>query len=185
MSSFNILNYTTVYSSNNSFLFADFSHFLFSISDSRETAFLNAIAAAGITYKVTRACTMGELVECSCDKNQRRFNEMPIAGLKLDYNTPQRINNYLLNGSTQPKRLKHGKKHKEFHRKQLNGKNKKIGNGNTPLPDGDWEWSGCDENVQFGFKKSEDFLDARLRKRSDIKTLIKLHNNKAGRLVSY
>lgn len=29
---------------------------------------MNAITAAGVTYAVTRACTMGELVECSCEK---------------------------------------------------------------------------------------------------------------------
>ena len=52
------------------------------------------------------------------------------------------------------------------------------------LPDGDWEWGGCGDNIQFGFRKSKEFLDSRLRKRSDIKTLLKLHNNNAGRLVN-
>lgn len=51
--------------------------------------------------------------------------------------------------------------------------------------EGDWEWGGCGDNVNFGFKKSRDFMDAPYRKRSDIKTLVKLHNNDAGRLVSY
>lgn len=37
-------------------------------ADTRETGFVNAITAAGVTYAVTRACTMGHLVECSCDK---------------------------------------------------------------------------------------------------------------------
>lgn len=36
----------------------------------------------------------------------------------------------------------------------------------------------------FGFHKSKEFLDSRYRRRSDIKTLVKLHNNNAGRLVS-
>lgn len=49
--------------------------------------------------------------------------------------------------------------------------------------EGDWEWGGCGDNVNFGFKKSRDFMDAPYRKRSDIKTLVKLHNNDAGRLV--
>ncbi|KAK1136218.1 hypothetical protein K0M31_000783 [Melipona bicolor] len=49
--------------------------------------------------------------------------------------------------------------------------------------EGDWEWGGCGDNVKFGFKKSRDFMDAPYRKRSDIKTLVKLHNNNAGRLV--
>lgn len=50
--------------------------------------------------------------------------------------------------------------------------------------EGDWEWGGCGDNVNFGFRKSREFMDAPYRKRSDIKTLVKLHNNDAGRLVS-
>uniref|UniRef100_A0A8W7P7N1 Protein Wnt n=1 Tax=Anopheles coluzzii TaxID=1518534 RepID=A0A8W7P7N1_ANOCL len=46
-----------------------------------------------------------------------------------------------------------------------------------------WKWGGCDDNVNFGVRKSKDFLDARLRKKSDIKTLVRLHNNDAGRLA--
>ena len=38
------------------------------LADTRETGFVNAITAAGVTYAVTRACTMGDLVECSCEK---------------------------------------------------------------------------------------------------------------------
>lgn len=49
--------------------------------------------------------------------------------------------------------------------------------------EGEWEWGGCGDNVNFGFKKSRDFMDAPYRQRSDIKTLVKLHNNDAGRLV--
>lgn len=52
------------------------------------------------------------------------------------------------------------------------------------LTEGEWEWGGCGDNVNFGFRKSKDFMDAPYRKRSDIKTLVKLHNNAAGRLVS-
>ncbi|KAK0085520.1 hypothetical protein PV326_005883 [Microctonus aethiopoides] len=49
--------------------------------------------------------------------------------------------------------------------------------------EGDWQWGGCGDNVNFGFRKSRDFMDAPHRKRSDIKTLVKLHNNDAGRLA--
>lgn len=55
-----------------------------------------------------------------------------------------------------------------------------------PMPDGDWEWGGCGDNVHFGYRKSRDFMDARPSGRhGDIKTLVRLHNNDAGRLVSY
>lgn len=50
-------------------------------------------------------------------------------------------------------------------------------------PDGDWEWGGCADNVQHGNKKSREFMDAKYRKRSDLKTQVMLHNNEAGRLV--
>lgn len=93
---------------------------------------MNAIIAAGITFQVTRACTKGEQIGCSCDKRKKR-------------------------------------------------KQKKKG---PPLPEGEWEWDGCGENIEFGIKKSKDFLDTRYKKRSDMKTLVKLHNYVAGRLVS-
>ena len=50
-------------------------------------------------------------------------------------------------------------------------------------PDGDWEWGGCADNIQHGYKKSREFMDARYRKRSDLRTQVMLHNNEAGRLV--
>lgn len=47
-----------------------------------------------------------------------------------------------------------------------------------------WEWGGCGDDVEFGYEKSKQFMDARRRKgKSDIRTLIDLHNNEAGRLV--
>ncbi|XP_054277676.1 protein Wnt-4-like [Macrosteles quadrilineatus] len=38
---------------------------------SRETAFVYAISSAGVAYAVTRACSRGELTECSCDNRVR------------------------------------------------------------------------------------------------------------------
>lgn len=49
----------------------------------------------------------------------------------------------------------------------------------------DWEWGGCGDNVNYGVRKSREWMDAPFRKRSDIKTLVMLHNNDAGRLVSF
>lgn len=54
----------------------------------------------------------------------------------------------------------------------------------SQAPTDRWQWGGCSDNVRFGLKKSREFMDSRYRKRSDIKTLIKLHNHNAGRLVS-
>lgn len=99
---------------------------------------MNAVIAAGITFQVTRACTKGELIGCSCAKRKK--------------------------GKTSKK--------KNF-------------NGNlNQMSESDFKWAGCGENIDFGMKKSKDFLDIIYKKRSDMKTLVKLHNYVAGRLVS-
>lgn len=112
---------------------------------------MNAITAAGVTYAITRACTNGDLVQCSCDKGGRGRNQgallAPIPGAP----------------SPSPPTAAEG--------------------GGRTLPPGDWQWGGCGDNIRYGYRKSRDFMDARYKKRSDIKTLIKLHNNNAGRLV--
>ncbi|XP_078390788.1 protein Wnt-6-like isoform X1 [Cetorhinus maximus] len=47
-----------------------------------------------------------------------------------------------------------------------------------------WEWGGCGDDVEFGYDKSKQFMDAERKKgQSDIKSLIDLHNNEAGRLM--
>ncbi|XP_021917624.1 protein Wnt-6-like [Zootermopsis nevadensis] len=114
--------------------------------DTRETGFVNAITAAGVTYAVTRACTMGDLIECSCDKSTKGKNRLgPFA----------RDNSAISSTAA----------------------------STAAATDGDWVWGGCGDNVNFGYRKSKDFMDAPYRRRSDIKTLVKLHNNDAGRLA--
>ncbi|XP_055068966.2 protein Wnt-6 [Misgurnus anguillicaudatus] len=57
-----------------------------------------------------------------------------------------------------------------------------INNQTSPALYGDWKWEGCGDDVDFGYKKSHLFMNAMKRKgRSDIRTLIDLHNNEAGR----
>lgn len=47
-----------------------------------------------------------------------------------------------------------------------------------------WEWGGCGDDVEYGYEKSKQFMDAKRKKgQSDIRTLIDLHNNEAGRLA--
>ncbi|XP_066253957.1 protein Wnt-6 [Euwallacea similis] len=103
------------------------------LRDTRETGFVNAILAAGITFQVTRACTRGEHIGCSCDKV----------------------------------------------RNKKKSKKKKMSN----VPENEWAWAGCGENIEYGIKRSKDFLDTRYKKKSDMKTLVKLHNYVAGRLA--
>ena len=48
-----------------------------------------------------------------------------------------------------------------------------------------WEWGGCGDDVDFGDEKSRLFMDARHKRGGgDIRALVQLHNNEAGRLVS-
>lgn len=103
--------------------------------DTRETGFVNAILAAGISFQVARACTKGELIGCACDKHRNK------------------------------------------------NKIKKKKRPNNILPGNEFAWEGCSENVDYGIKKSKDFLDTRYKKKSDMKTLVKLHNYVAGRLA--
>ena len=95
-------------------------------SDTRETGFVSAITSAGITYAIAQACSLGQLLECSCHRVQ--------------------------------------KSHNSIH--------------------GDFDWRGCSDNVEFGYRKSRDFLDMKLRNR-DVRSLSLKHNYEAGRLVSF
>lgn len=124
---------------------------------------------------------MGELVECSCDKNLVRHNVL----LNNQMTTIDDFNG----GSSPSSNNNNNKNYRNRHKKPR--KNKQARNPNKrKAPEGlpgmgeNWEWSGCDDNVNFGNRKSKDFLDARYRRRSDIKTLVKIHNNDAGRMVS-
>ncbi|WAR10008.1 WNT6-like protein [Mya arenaria] len=93
--------------------------------DTRETAFVYAITAAGVVYTVTRACSRGSLLQCTCDNNVRDITS-----------------------------------------------------------DGEWEWGGCHDDVDFGYMKSKEFMDdRRKKKKGDLRTKIRLHNNEAGRLA--
>ena len=46
----------------------------------------------------------------------------------------------------------------------------------------DWEWGGCSDNADFGYRFSRKFVDAE-EKGQDLKCLVNLHNNQAGRMV--
>lgn len=46
-----------------------------------------------------------------------------------------------------------------------------------------WKWGGCSADISFGMKYARKFLDAR-EIEGDARSLMNLHNNRAGRKVS-
>lgn len=133
---------------------------------------------------------MGELVECSCDKNLVRHNvllnsNMPGGGGSGGSNSNSPITTFETTRANNKKNR--NKMPRRNGNKQPRNPNKRKAPPQVPDFPGmgeTWEWSGCDDNVNFGNRKSKDFLDSRFRRRSDIRTLVKLQNNDAGRLVS-
>lgn len=110
-------------------------------ADIRETAFVYAITAAGVTHAVTQACSMGDLLQCGCEATRNRAPPRPPSSSSSSPSPPS-------------------------------------GDGTK------WEWGGCGDDVEFGYEKSRQFMDAKRRRgKSDIRTLVDLHNNEAGRLV--
>nr|XP_043068544.1 protein Wnt-2b isoform X2 [Drosophila bipectinata] len=171
--------------------------------DSRETGFVNAVTAAGVTYAVTKACTMGTLVECSCDKAHMRRNggqfqmvTAETAGAALDRQqqasmlrqqlpqSPNRESNNSSNASITELGPLAGRRNNGRNGRRPGGrKGRRKFWDNIKFPEGEWEWGGCSDNVNFGLRHSRVFLDAKQRqRRSDLGTLVKLHNNNAGRL---
>ncbi|GAB6018702.1 hypothetical protein CHUAL_000379 [Chamberlinius hualienensis] len=45
----------------------------------------------------------------------------------------------------------------------------------------DWEWGGCSDNVEFGYKFAREFVDSAERGR-DLRYIMNIHNNEAGRM---
>ncbi|RWS28313.1 Wnt6-like protein, partial [Leptotrombidium deliense] len=95
------------------------------LRDTRETSFVDAITAAGVTFAISQACSLGTLLDCSCHRISRASNSLS----------------------------------------------------------GDYDWRGCSDNIDFGYRKSKEFMDDKIRKRSDVKTFLLSHNYEAGRLT--
>jgi len=55
---------------------------------------------------------------------------------------------------------------------------------------GDWQWGGCSDNTDYGYKFTTSFVDARQREKNYPRhsaalklMMMNLHNNEVGRLV--
>ncbi|KAF6030278.1 WNT2B [Bugula neritina] len=54
-------------------------------------------------------------------------------------------------------------------------------NGKSRDSKGEFDWSGCSNNVKFGLKYAKSFTDAKESETRDLRGLMNLHNNNAGR----
>lgn len=131
------------------------------ISGYRESAFAYAIAAAGVTHSVARACAQGRLISCGCDpavnrKGMTKSLRESLEKEKLRFLDAINENSILVDDSLKKLKTKQASR---------------------------WKWGGCSHNMAFGAEFSELFLDTR-EKGGDIQSQINLHNNHAGRKVS-
>ncbi|XP_034237500.1 protein Wnt-10b-like [Thrips palmi] len=123
----------------------------------RESAFAHAIAAAGVTHAISRACARGQLLDCGCD-----HSEVSDSG-RLSWVGARALGPLGASSGTS------------------------SGTSSSPpgaatFPAARWKWSGCSHNVYFGGDFAKAFLDGR-RPAADIQARVEQHNGRAGRLA--
>ncbi|EGI59756.1 Protein Wnt-4 [Acromyrmex echinatior] len=79
--------------------------------NSREAAFIYAVSSAGVAYSVTRACSRGELTDCSCDNRvrARRPNNWQWGGCSEDIHFGEKFSREWSESGEEP--LKEGALH--------------------------------------------------------------------------
>ncbi|XP_041779303.1 protein Wnt-10a [Anopheles merus] len=126
----------------------------------RESAFAYAIAAAGVTHSVARACAQGRLISCGCDPSVNRRGMSKSLRESLEKEKLRFLDAIAESNSV----FEEGDSLRKLKAKQASR----------------WKWGGCSHNMAFGVEFSELFLDSR-EKGADIQSQINLHNNRAGR----
>ncbi|XP_035904469.1 protein Wnt-10a [Anopheles stephensi] len=126
----------------------------------RESAFAYAVAAAGVTHSVARACAQGRLISCGCDPSVNRKGMSKSLRESLEKEKLRFLDAIAESNSV----FEEGDSLRKLKAKQASR----------------WKWGGCSHNMAFGVEFSELFLDSR-EKGSDIQSQINLHNNRAGR----
>jgi len=121
--------------------------------DYRETAFIYAITSAGVTFSVTRACSMGHLQQCGCRKVTPPQKQVLTSNVISSY--PR--NDYPSTDNHLPSQA-------------------------LPIGDTDqFEWGGCSDNIQYGYTMSQQLMQE--DQSSDGRSMIIKHNSEAGRLA--
>ncbi|KAG8234144.1 hypothetical protein J437_LFUL014904 [Ladona fulva] len=127
----------------------------------RETAFIYAITSAAVTHAVSRACSEGSIESCTCDYGHRGGGNGP--------NTAAGVSQEML--------------YYGGRRGKISPAAAALATQNAGQPNGvrrDWEWSGCSDNLAFGYEFSREFVDAGEKGRH-LREKMNLHNNEAGR----
>lgn len=72
--------------------------------ESRESAYVYAISAASLAFAVTRACSKGELTDCSCDNRvrQKKHKSWQWGGCSEDIHYGERFSREFLDSKEDP-----------------------------------------------------------------------------------
>lgn len=134
------------------------------------------MASAGVTHAITAACARGNITLCGCDKRYKsttakiestgKTGLMGLSGIlarrefvtKNFLSTPDNKRDFLI----------------------IRGNS--MSTSTAPFSQS-WKWGGCSADIEFGMKYARKFLDAR-EIESDARSLMNLHNNRAGRRVN-
>lgn len=128
---------------------------IFFSTDYRETAFIYAITSAGVTFSVTRACSLSHLHQCGCRKVNPKQKQHVIA------------NNVI----------------QSFPRNDYPSAENQVPSQAFPIGENEqFEWGGCSDNIHHGYTMSRQLMQE--VKSRDGRSMIIEHNNEAGRLVS-
>jgi len=165
----------------------------------REAAFVYAISAASVAFAVTRACSSGELEKCGCDHNVHGVSPEGRSLFSLSHThththtkTQRKQKDQLIQYIWMQCNLKvNNARFKIFILFKKKGQTDVI-SSILIMPSYlhvliGFQWSGCSDNIAYGVAFSQSFVDVRERSKgqSSSRALMNLHNNEAGRKVTY
>lgn len=132
---------------------------------SREAAYLYAVWSAGLTYAIAQACSQGSISSCGCDmaKSGGASKNILVKSLRQRPRSPPNAANggsYTATATPNP-----------------SGVVQPAGTSSG------WKWGGCSADIRTGSSLAKRFADSR-EMEGDGRSLMNLHNNKAGRKVS-
>ncbi|XP_050307378.1 protein Wnt-2 [Anthonomus grandis grandis] len=147
----------------------------------RETAFSYALASAGVTISVARACSSAALQNCGCDQKIYKLRNTRDLLYKENYRyiPNKRIPDELSKSAGYYPNL--GPTYQDpLPNMQYYPSPKE--NGVTMEQPTSFKWGGCSHNLKYGVRFSKMFLDSRERA-GDIHSSTNLHNNQVGRMT--